>query len=258
MNEKITCVIITKNEEKNIERCLLSVQDIADEIIVVDSYSTDKTEEICKKYCTSFIKREWEGYSKTKNHGNSLAAHPYILSLDADEALSDKLKDNILKLKAEGFAHDSYIMNRMTNYCGSWIKHCGWYPDRKIRLWRKKIGSWEGMIHEKLELANGTTQSFISGDILHYSYYNINEHINQIIHFTNLMAQNNFEKGQKPSLLNLVMSPLAKFISSYIIKRGILDGFHGLVICSLSSFATFVKYVKTIQWYRQYPKESKS
>ena len=144
---KLSVVIITYNEEKNIERCLNSVKEVADEIIVLDSFSTDKTEEICKRHAVKFFQHEFNGFSSQKNRASGLAENDYILSLDADEVLSERLKRSILKVK-ENALFDGYFFNRLNIYCGKPIKFTTWYPDRKLRLWNRKKGEWNKEIHE--------------------------------------------------------------------------------------------------------------
>ncbi len=250
--ERISCVIITNNEERNIGRCIKSIEGLVDEIIVIDSFSTDKTEEICKEYNVKFVQMPWKGYSFAKNYGNSLAVNPYILSVDADEALSEGLKNEILNLKTHShLIKDAYYFNRLTNYCGTWIKHCGWYPDTKLRMWKKEKGEWEGLIHEKVVLTEGSSSARFKNDLLHFSYYTINEHIQQMNYFTDLMALDNYNKGIRPNFFKIVFSPVVKFIKSYFILAGFLDGNYGLTICILSGCATFLKYAKTIELYRK-------
>ncbi|MEI6021287.1 MAG: glycosyltransferase family 2 protein, partial [Bacteroidota bacterium] len=140
---KLSVVIITHNEEKNIERCLLSVQTFADEIVVLDSFSNDHTEAICAKYNVIFLQHVFDGHIQQKNRAITHASHQHVLSLDADEALSETLIQSILNVK-QNFENDGYYMNRLTNYCGHWVKHCGWYPDQKLRLWNKSKGEWTG------------------------------------------------------------------------------------------------------------------
>jgi glycosyltransferase involved in cell wall biosynthesis len=244
--EGISCVIITKNEEKNIDRCLKSLQGVVDEIIIIDSFSTDNTKEICRNYNTQFIQTDWKGYSETKNYGNSLATFSYILSIDADEALSKELAKELVNLRNSGrLLADAYYFNRLTNYCGKWIRHCGWYPDSKLRLFKKEKGRWEGVIHEQINMAEDSSITSLKHDLLHYSYYSINEHLYQMIRFTDLMALDYFNKGKKPTILKIIISPLIKFLKSYILQAGFLDGYYGFIICILSSCATFLKYVKT-------------
>ncbi len=240
----ISVVIITFNEEENIERCILSVQEIADEIVVVDSFSTDKTEEICSKYNVHFVKHRFEGHIEQKNFAIIQAKYPNILSLDADEALSDELKKSILEVK-NNFSQDGYTFNRLTNYCGFWIYHCGWYPDVKLRLFDSRKGKWGGINpHDKFELQTNCSQQHLKGDLLHFSYYSAADHISQVNKFTEIGAKEAFLRGRKATLLQILINPLWKFLRDYFIKRGFLDGYAGFVICVISSHATFLKYVK--------------
>lgn len=239
----ISAVVITFNEEKNLPKCLNSLQTVADEIIVVDSFSTDSTIDICKKFNVKLFQKKWEGYSSAKNYGNNLTSFDYILSLDADEELSKELQKSILKIK-ENISFDAYSMNRITNYCGKWIKHCGWYPDKKIRLWNKNKGHWEGIIHEKVVFNSKVKIAHLKGDILHYSYYSISQHIKQSNIFTDIAAKEMFEKNEKTSYFKIIFSTLFKFFYLYFLKLGFLDGFYGLVICVISSYANFIKYSK--------------
>jgi (heptosyl)LPS beta-1,4-glucosyltransferase len=241
--KKLSLVIITYNEERNIERCIRSVLDVADEIIVVDSFSSDKTPQICKNYNVRFYQRKWEGYSNTKNYANSLSTNNYIFSIDADEALSEELKTSIIQAKAKGFK-GAYQMNRLTNYCGKWIKHGSWYPDKKIRIWNKKQGQWEGGIHEKIVFAENIKIQQLNGDLLHYSYYSLEDHYRQIDKFTSLSAEELLQKGKKYSKAKELSSAIAKFIKDYVFFAGFLDGKAGFRIARLSAKATAMKYKK--------------
>ena len=243
----ISVVIITYNEEKNIERCLASVVDIADEIVVLDSFSTDKTEEICKQYGVSFFQHSFEGYIEQKNRAIGYAKFPHILSLDADEALDDTLKQSILNVKSH-WVEDGYSFNRLTNYCGHWIRHCGWYPDKKLRLWDSMKGVWRGINpHDKYIMDLKCTTRHLKGDLLHYSYYTISEHVNQSDNFTNIAALAAYNKGRKSSLMKVWLYPKWKFFRDFIIKLGFLDGYYGYVVCKINANATFQKYVKLLQ-----------
>jgi len=239
---KLSVVIITYNEERNIGRCIQSVQEVADEILVIDSLSTDNTKSICTQPGVRFYEQPWLGYSEQKNHGNSLATYDYVLSIDADEALSEELTNSILELKKKGFS-GAYSFNRLTNYCGHWIHHSGWYPDTKVRIFNRHQVSWTGVIHETLTLGDTEIQS-LNGDLLHYSYYSEEEHHRQIKRFTDIAAQDYYERGKKASMLKLYGSPLAKFFRDYFINLGFLDGKAGLKICALSAKATYLKYQK--------------
>lgn len=244
MKVRISAVIITFNEERNIERCLKSLIGVADEVLVVDSYSADRTEEICRKYKAKFLKHRFIGYSEQKNWANLQAESPYILSLDADEALSDRLRASILEVK-NNWTHDSYYFSRLTNYCGKWIRHTSWYPSRKLRLWDSRKGNWGGMdVHETYFLQRGASKHFLKGDLLHYSYYTISEHVLQINKYSSLMARSYFERGRKVSLLNVMLHVCWRFIKDYLIKAGFLDGHYGFVVSAMSSHEVFLKYVK--------------
>jgi len=241
----ISAVIITYNEERNIERCLLSLQGIVEDIVVVDSFSTDKTEEICRRFNVRFVQHAFEGHIEQKNWAISQAKYPHILSLDADEALDEKLKQSILATKTN-CKFNGYTMNRLTNYCGSWVHHCGWYPDTKLRLWDSRLGSWGGdNPHDKFELEKEHNQtSHLQGDIHHYSYYTLEDHYKQVTYFTDILAKAQYQKGKKAPIVILYLSPIVKFIKDYFIKKGFLDGKVGFQICRISAFATFTKYRK--------------
>lgn len=241
---KLSAVIITYNEEKNIERCIDSLVNVADEIVVVDSFSTDCTKEICLLKGVKFIQNKFEGHIEQKNFAITQAEYQHILSLDADEALSPELANSICHVK-ENWVYDGYEFNRLTNYCGKWIRHCGWYPDKKLRLWNSSKGRWGGENpHDQFILNKGSSIGFLKGDLLHYSYNSINEHILQLNYFTGIMAEEAAKKGKGSGFLFLLFSPWIKFIKSYFIQLGFLDGYYGFVVCTLSSFATFIKYTK--------------
>jgi glycosyltransferase involved in cell wall biosynthesis len=241
---KISAVVITFNEEKNIVRCLSSLSGVADEIIILDSFSTDRTEEICKSFGAKFFQHPFDGHIEQKNRAISHAFFPHVLSLDADEALSDELKENILAVK-ENWKKDGYFMNRLTNYCGKWIRHSGWYPDVKLRLWDSRKGKWGGVNpHDKYEMNAGASTGFLRGDILHYSYYSIEEHYRQAEKFSSIAAKAMMAKGKKTNSLMLLVKPAAKFIRNYFIKKGFLDGYYGWVVCKITAWETYLKYRK--------------
>jgi glycosyltransferase involved in cell wall biosynthesis len=249
---KLSVVIITYNEEKNIARCLDSVKDIADDIVVVDSFSNDQTEIICRQKGARFIQHKFDGHIEQKNWAVTQALYPHVLSLDADEALDETAKETILKIK-EDWTQDGYYINRLTNYCGHWVRHCGWYPDTKLRLWDSRKGEWRGTNpHDKYELFDGDKNTkHISGDILHYSYYTINDHYKQVNYFTDILAKAQHKEGKQAPLLVLYLSPVVKFIRDYFLKLGILDGSAGFTICRVSAYATFLKYKKLRQLHLQ-------
>ncbi len=239
---KFSIVIITYNEEKNIRRCLNSVMALSDDIIVVDSFSSDNTEKICSEYKNlSFIQKKFEGYSEQKNFANSLAKHDFIFSIDADEAVSPQLAESILRIK-DVKENNVFWINRLTNYCGKWIRYCGWYPDKKERIWNRNIGYWEGKIHEKPQFKTDIEYVNLSGDLLHYSYYTIAEHKQQTDKFARLSAIDLHSKNKKPSIFKIYLSGPIKFIRCYIFKLGFLEGYRGYQISIISAKATYLKY----------------
>lgn len=239
--QKITTVVITLNEERNIERCLRSVLPIADEVIVVDSGSTDRTAEICQNYNVRFVRREWQGYAAAKNYGNSLACNNYILSIDADEVVSEELAQSIVKCKEH--LQGWYSFNRLTNYCGRWIRHCGWYPDEKIRLFDRRNTRWEGgYVHETLVSDNPISPTKLNGDLHHYSFQSISDHIGKIHSYSTLAAKKMYEERRRSSLTSLLVGPPIVFIQKYLFQQGWRDGFEGFVISLLSA------YDKTLRW----------
>ena len=241
----ISVVIISFNEEKNIERCLKSVISVADEIVVVDSFSKDKTKEICLSFGVKFVEHAFEGHIQQKNWAITQASHTWVLSLDADEVLDDELKKSILEAKKSG-DKDGYYMNRLTNYCGHWVRFCGWYPDRKLRLWDSTKGKWTGINpHDKYEMFTGdSVTGWLKGNILHYSYYSIDDHYKQVEYFTTIASKAYFANGKKAPVYKLFLNPLAKFIDHFFLKLGFLDGISGYRISRISAYATYLKYKK--------------
>ena len=242
MTVKISAVIITFNEERNIERCLNSLVGIVDEIVVVDSFSTDKTKEICESHKVKFVPHEFKGHIQQKNWAITQASNKIVLSLDADEAISNELKESILAIKND-WSHDSYSFNRMTNYCGKWIKHGLWYPDIKLRLWDSTKGNWGGKNpHDTYILNKNTTQKHLKGDLLHYSYYSIEEHKLQADKFAKIASKAYYDAGKKSSVFKIFFSPISRFVTSYIMNRGFLDGKAGWTIAIISYKETKQKY----------------
>lgn len=238
---KLSGVLITFNEEKNIERCLKSILKVCDEILVVDSFSTDNTKEICLKYGVRFIENTWQGFLNQKNFAQNEATFDYVLQLDADEELSPELGASIIATKSNWSA-DGYFFNRFTNYCGKWIKHSGWYPDAKLRLYDKRKGNWQGLDPHPFVQLNGKTDH-LKGDLFHYSYTSYVDHINRSAKYALESAKAMHRLGKKPSNFKLFISPGFKFLQTYIFRLGFLDGFEGLIICKTSAYYTFLKYM---------------
>ena len=248
--KKISATIITLNEEDKLRQCLESLQGVADEIVVVDSLSTDNTKSICEEFGVRFIEQKWLGYSEQKNLANNIASHDWILSIDADEVLSDELKKSILKIKNEERETKNeelvYSFNRLNNYCGKWIHHSGFYPDKKIRIWNRKVGKWEGIVHEVIKFSTKVKEVHLKGDLLHYSYSKPEDFERQVFKFAEMRAQHYFDKGKKNAGLLSVVSPIFFFIKHYLIRLGFLDGKEGFVMCWVSAKATRHKY-KTLK-----------
>lgn len=244
---RISVVIITYNEERQVGRCIDSVIEIADEVIVLDSFSTDSTEAICRQKGAMFHQHPFDGYIEQKNRALAMASFDYVLSLDADEALSEELKNSIASIKKYPPA-TGFTMNRLTNYCGKWIRHCGWYPDTKLRLVKRHLARWQGINpHDELVIADKRIMH-LKGDILHYSYDSIKGHVIQANNFTDISAKELFNKGVKAPLWKLLVKPPVMFLKSYVLKAGFLDGWYGYLICRISANATFLKYAKLRQF----------
>ena len=242
---KLSGVIITYNEERNIERCLQSLVNVVDEILVVDSFSTDNTKAICERFNVKFIEQKFLGYTEQKNFALSQATHNHIVSLDGDEALSDTLQKSISDLKSD-WKFDGYNTNRFNNFCGQWIKHSDWYPNVKLRVFDRRKAVWTGhKIHEKVSFNSKDAKAGkLKGDILHYTYQSYSEFNLKTEYFSSLSAQSYFEKGKKAPIWKIISNPIWAFFKSYILRLGFLDGFNGFVICIQTANITFLKYSK--------------
>ena len=246
---KLSVVIITFNEEKNLPRCLDSVKELADEILVVDSLSSDNTLSIAQGYGARTISQKFLGHIEQKNFACANAQYDWILSLDADEALDPILADNIKKVKA-GPQAQAFRFARLNNFCGKWIYHSGWYPDAKIRLFNRREGMWKGENpHDRLELHDANSKPlFLKGNLLHYSFYSISDYVKKIERYTEIASRLRVEKGKNYSLLQIWLVPKWKFFSDYIFRLGILDGYAGYLVCRLNAMETMIKYAKTRQY----------
>jgi glycosyltransferase involved in cell wall biosynthesis len=242
--DRISVVIITLNEAGRIARCLESVQPVADEIVVLDSGSTDDTVRIAEKWGAKIFHSPFNGYIEQKNKALDFASHRYVLSLDADEALSEELCASLLKAK-ENLCFDAYHMNRCTSYCGKFIRHGSWYPDRKTRLFNKEKAKWGGVNpHDKVETTPECRLHHLKGDILHYSYDTLEEHIHQNNRFSTISAHSYYRKGKKARYWQFILNPAWAFLQGYIFQLGFLDGFRGYVIARNVAHMTFMKYYK--------------
>ena len=245
----LSAVIITYNEEHNIRDAIKSVS-WADEVIVVDSGSGDRTLEYAKKLGAVTYINEWKGYVAQKNWADLHAKSEWILSLDADERVTSELKSEIISLLKKGTERNGFNIPRRAVFLGKEIRHCHWYPDYQLRLFRKNKGTWTGgLVHEKLSVDGeiGT----LKGDLLHYTYRDISEQTERLNKYSSLWAEEAFKKGKKSGILKMISSPVATFFNVYFLRLGVLDGFPGFVIAKGLAFYSFQKKAKLYQLNRE-------
>jgi glycosyltransferase involved in cell wall biosynthesis len=242
----ISAVIITLNEEDRLPDALSSLEGVVDEIVVVDSFSTDRTPEIAMQARASLHQHRFEDYGQQKNFAMQQASHDWVLNLDADERVSPELAQAIKELRMKGPPPDisAFIIKRKAFYLGRWINHSGWYPDRKIRLFRKSRAQWAGRVHERL-LVSGSV-SPLEGEILHFTYRDIGDHVRRVDRYSGFHAEEIYRKKRKFLWLRAMLLPPVTFFRHYIWRLGFLDGYPGLVIAVLSSWGTALKYLKAI------------
>jgi glycosyltransferase involved in cell wall biosynthesis len=239
---KITATIITQNEERNIARAIESLR-CADEILIIDSGSVDRTVELATNLGARVVEASWLGYAAQKNLAAEQAANDWILSLDADEALSEALEAEIWSLKKAGPRHDAYTMPRLARYLGKWIFHSGWYPDRKVRLYHRTTARWVGdFVHESVE-ASGRV-GHLKSNLLHYTCESLSEHLKTLDRYTTLAAQEIAARRLQVPAYKMILDPAWTFVKTYFVQRGFLDGIEGLIIAYMAAFYTFLKYSK--------------
>lgn len=243
---KITATIITFNEERNIARVIESLR-CCDEILVIDSGSLDGTRDVARNLGARVVEAPWQGFANQKNFAAAQATHDWILSLDADEALSESLEGEIWRLKKnETVLLDAYTMPRLAQYLGRWIHHSGWYPDRKVRLYRRDKAKWLGdFVHESVKVEG--TVGRLDGNLLHYTCASLSEHLRTLDRYTTLAAQEIVARKNPVPTHRLLLDPAWTFVKSYLIQRGFQDGIEGLTIAYMAALYTFVKYAKARQ-----------
>jgi len=246
---QISATIVTLNEERNIARAVGSLR-CADEVLIVDSGSTDRTREIALGLGARVIEEPWRGYAGQKNYAASCAAHDWILSIDADESLTPALAAEIAALKIAALKGasveaDGYSFPRLAQYLGRWIRHGGWYPDRKVRLYNRAKAEWIGdYVHESLRV-NGLIGE-LHGDLLHFTCHSLSEHLRTLDRYTSLAAQELAARGKPVPMSRLALDPAWTFIRTWVLQRGFLDGPQGLAIAWMAALYTFLKYAKAI------------
>lgn len=239
---RISAVIITKNEEANLPRCLDSVK-FVNELIIIDSDSTDRTIEIAESYGAKVYRPEWKGFGPAKQEGVDRASCEWILSIDADEEVPAELADEIQAIVNDERALNGYYMPRKTQFLGRWIKHCGWYPDYILRLFKKSTGRFDGaVVHEKV-IVEGET-GYLRHDLLHYSYPSLEQYLKKSNLYTTLGAKSAYDRGKRSRLFDTTIRPAASFVAHYVGRQGFLDGWAGFVLSVLSAVAVLNKYSK--------------
>lgn len=238
----MTLCVVTLDEEANLGDCLRSA-DFADDCVVVDSHSTDATRDIAKAHGARVLERDWPGHIQQKNFALDQAHHDWVLCLDADERLSPELRRSALQALEDPGDAAGFEMNRRTWYLGRWIRHGGWYPDRKLRLFRRSAGRWEGTNPHDHVRVEGPVRT-LDGDLLHYSYRSIADHLATIDAFTTIAARERAAAGRRPSWGQLVFGPLWKFVRMYVVQSGWRDGTAGFIVAALGAYYVFLKHAK--------------
>lgn len=239
---RLAAVIIARNEAANIARCVASLS-FCDEVLVVDSGSTDDTVAIAKAQGAKVFQKEWIGYGPQKNYANSLTDCEWVLSLDADEEVTHELREEILRTIASPDAKAAYSVPRRTIHSGQWIRYGGWYPNRVIRLFRRELGQWtDSPVHERWETTGATGE--LASDLNHYSFRDIADQVSRNNVYSTLGARKLKEEGGKFTVWKLLFKPVSKFIETYVIKRGFLDGYRGFIISVSAAYSVFLKWAK--------------
>lgn len=237
----ISVVIITLNEAAQIAACLEPLKKVSDDIVVVDAFSNDETGAICKQYGARVFEKKWDNYSVNKNFGNSKAKHDWILSIDADEILSEELINSILGLNPE--KGKVYALDRISSFCGKWIHHGSWYPDWKVRLFNRKEVQWQGdFVHETLNIPAGHELIRMPGKLWHNTFQNPEEYSQRQKKYADLAGRALFEKGKPYNFIKQWGAPIFRFVRDYFLKRGILDGKAGFTIAQINARVVFEKY----------------
>lgn len=238
----LSVVIITHNEEDNIRECLESVQ-WADEIIVVDSESADKTGEICRQFGVDFYSEPWKGFAQQKNSAIQKATGKWVLSLDADERVTPELRDEIATVLGSDNPKEGYFIARKNFFLGRWIRHCGWYPDYTLRLFQRGKGLF-GIreVHEAIELDGNPGR--LTCPMEHHTYASLGDFMERLDRYSTLAAQELLKEKKRSGIQHILLRPLFTFINMYVIRAGFLEGYYGFILSVLYAFYTFLKYIK--------------
>lgn len=239
---KISCIIITYNESKNIRKCLESISWV-DEIIVVDSHSTDNTKEIVSEFTDKIYDLKWEGFGPAKEYAKNLASGEWILSVDADEIVPEKLREDIQKIIESENSLEGYLIPRRSNFLGRWMRYGGWYPDPVLRFFKKDKGSFTTrIVHEEVRVDGRSGR--LKSDLLHYTDPDFEYYLGKLNRYTSMDAFQLFEDGKRARLGDLIFRPFVTFAKMFFFRRGFLDGMPGFILAISSAFHVFSKYVK--------------
>lgn len=240
--EAVSATLITRDEEANIEAALRSVS-WADEIVVVDSGSTDATVDICRKYTDRVLHRDWTGYVEQKNYAVDEARNDWVFSLDADERPSPELIAQIAGMRQKGFGHAGYRVPRVAFFMKRWIRHGEWYPDYQLRLFDRRQGRWQGgRVHESVRVRGST--ALLPGELHHYTYRSLSEYLHRLDIYSSLAALDYRERGRRATPLRMLGNPVLTFLKAYILKRGCMDGVPGLMAATMGAVSVYFKYAK--------------
>jgi glycosyltransferase involved in cell wall biosynthesis len=262
MRDKISTCVLTYNEERKIERCLRSIS-WSDEIVIMDSFSTDATLTLCRRYTERVYQHEWEGYVGQRNLIRDMATHPWILFLDSDEEVSPVLRDEILAEFERGTGkYVGYSFPRKVYFLGKWVRHGEWYPDVKLRLFKKACGHTEGQEPHDRVVVDGPVKQ-LKNPLWHYTYDDMRDYLDTLNRFSTITAQQRFAGGARFGWTDVVFRPALRFLKGYILRGGFLDGAHGFMVATVNSFGVFAKYsklweqrLKNDSRYREWPEES--
>ncbi|RLA86420.1 MAG: glycosyltransferase family 2 protein [Deltaproteobacteria bacterium] len=241
-DKKISVYILTYNNEDTIEKCIKSAL-WADEIVILDHFSSDRTIEICRRYTDRIFQKEWTNYRDEYNYAIELTTNKWVMFLDSDEEVTPELADEIRRELAREEEWAGYLVPRMTHYLGRWIKHGGWYPDYKLRIFDKTRGRWEGKAFDPRVRVEGAVKK-LRNPCLHYSFRNLDHHLSKMAVYTELFAEEAIKRGKKFGIWDLLLRPPLRFLRNYLLRGGFLDGIPGLVAASMASYYVFLKYAK--------------
>ena len=239
---RLTVILITLNEERNLPRLLASLADLADEIVVVDCGSTDRTCEIAWQHGARVFFRPWTGYGDQKNFAAAQATHEWVLALDADEELSPQLRESLLVWKEQAPTKVAYEFPRKASYLGRWIRHSGWYPDRKVRLYRRDLARFVGVVHESVQVDAPVGR--LDGDLYHHTVRTFADHVAKVDRYTTLAAEQLFAAGRRHWLAGMLLAAPWTFLQRLFLQGGVLDGYRGWLIAGMAARYVFLKYRK--------------